>query len=179
MGTRCRIFLLFTAAISLATVSANGQDAPSLGDLARQQRQQKEQSKASPGKDSKSSKVITNEEIPEHTEAASLHKIRAQENAIPASSSGPKISAEQWKSQIFAQKNQVATLQNQIDELNESVRFAPANCAANCVGWNERQREKQQRAERMQAQLEDQKKRLDDMQESARKQGYGSSVYDP
>jgi hypothetical protein len=47
------------------------------------------------------------------------------------------------------------------------------------VGWNERQREKQQRAERMQAQLEDQKKRLDDMQESARKQGYGSSVYDP
>ena len=31
----------------------------------------------------------------------------------------------------------------------------------------------------MQAQLEEQKKRLDEMQESARKQGYGSSVYDP
>jgi hypothetical protein len=31
----------------------------------------------------------------------------------------------------------------------------------------------------MQAQLEDMKKRLDETQEAARKQGYGSSVYDP
>jgi hypothetical protein len=179
MGTKCRIFLLFTAAIALAAAAANSQDATSLGDLARQQRQQKEQSKTAPGKDPKSPKVITNEEIPEHAEAGSLHKVSAQEGATAASYSGPKISAEQWRSQIVAQKNQVVSLQNQIDELNESVRFAPANCAANCVGWNERQREKQQRAERMQIQLEDQKKRLDDMQESARKQGYGSSVYDP
>jgi hypothetical protein len=180
MGVRYRICLLFTAAISLIAVNANGQDAPSLGDLARQQRQQKEQSKAVPGKDPKSSKVITNEEIPEHAQTGSLRKVTAQENATAAvSSSGPKVSAEQWKSQIFAQKNQVTTLQNQIDELNESIRFAPANCVANCVGWNERQREKQQHVERMQAQLEDQKRRLEDMQESARKQGYGSSVYDP
>ncbi|MGA2021945.1 MAG: hypothetical protein ABSH02_15235 [Candidatus Sulfotelmatobacter sp.] len=175
MGKTCRILLLFTTAISLAAVNANSQDAPSLGDLARQQRQQK----AAPGKDAKPPKVITNEEIPEHTEAASLHRTGTQENAIQGSSNGPKISAEQWRSQIVAQKNQVSSLQNQIDELNESIRFAPANCVANCVGWNERQREKQQHAERMQAQLEEQKKRLDDMQESARKQGYGSSVYDP
>jgi predicted ribosome quality control (RQC) complex YloA/Tae2 family protein len=47
------------------------------------------------------------------------------------------------------------------------------------VGWNERQREKQQRVERMQAQLQEQKRRLEEMQDSARKQGYGSSVYDP
>ena len=31
----------------------------------------------------------------------------------------------------------------------------------------------------MKMQLEDQQKRLDDMQEACRKQGYGSSVYDP
>ena len=31
----------------------------------------------------------------------------------------------------------------------------------------------------MQTQMEEQKKRLDEMQESARRQGYGSSVYDP
>jgi len=181
MGIRFRTCLLFTATILLIAVRANSQQALSLGDLARQQRQQKDQSKTAPGKDAKSSKVITNEEIPEHAEAGSLHKVSAsaQETGTTASSIGPKISAEQWKSQIVAQKNQVNSLQNQIDELNESIRFAPANCVANCVGWNERQREKQQRAERMQAQLEDQKKRLDDMQESARKQGYGSSVYDP
>ena len=179
MGIRCRICLLFTATIVLIAVSANSQEALSLGDVARQQRQQKGQSKTTPAKDAKSSKVITNEEIPEHAEAGSLHKVSAQETGMPASSTGPKISAEQWRSQIVTQKNQVVSLQNQIDELNESIRFAPPNCVANCVGWNERQREKQQRAERMQAQLEDQKKRLDDMQESARKQGYGSSVYDP
>jgi hypothetical protein len=179
MGIRCRICLLFTATILLIAMNANSQEALTLGDLARQQRQQKEQSKTAPAKDAKSSKVITNEEIPEHAEAGSLHKVSAQENTTAAASNGPKISAEQWKAQIVAQKTQVVSLQNQIDELNESIRFAPPNCVANCVGWNERQREKQQRAERMQAQLEDQKKRLDDMQESARKQGYGSSVYDP
>jgi hypothetical protein len=31
----------------------------------------------------------------------------------------------------------------------------------------------------MKAQLEDQQKRLEDMQEAARQQGYGSAVYDP
>jgi hypothetical protein len=179
MGIRWGNCLLFIAAISLIAVSAHSQEAASLGDLARQQRQQKDQSKTTPGKDAKSSKVITNEEIPERPQARSLHKVSAQETATAASSSGPKVSAEQWKSQIFAQKNQVTTLQNQIDEINESIRFAPANCTANCVGWSERQREKQQHVERMQIQLEDQKRRLEDMQESARKQGYSSSVYDP
>jgi len=180
MGTKRRMFLLFTAAISLISAGANGQDAPSLGDLARQQRQQKEQSKTAPGKEAKSSKVITNEQIPEHPEVSTATTANAGERtAQPATSSGPKQPAEHWKSQILAQKNQIASLQGQVDELNESIRFAPANCVANCVGWNERQREKQQQVERMRAQLEDQKRRLDDMQDSARKQGYGSSVYDP
>jgi len=176
MGIKRRIVLLGTASALLAAVFANGQEAASLGDLARQQRLQKT---APAAKDAKTPKVITNEEIPERTDTGSLHKVSAQENSTVAAYSGPKIPAEQWRSQIVAQKNQVTSLQNQIDELNESIRFAPANCAANCVGWNERQREKQQHAERMQAQLEEQKKRLDDMQESARKQGYGSSIYDP
>jgi len=164
--------------VSLAAGTAYSQDAPSLGDLARQQRQQK----AAPGKDAKAPKVITNEEIPEHPEIASSPAASGGERtSMPASasSSGPKQPAEHWKLQILAQKNQVASLQGQIEELSESIRFAPANCVANCVGWNERQREKQERVERMQAQLEEQKKRLDDLQESARKQGYGSSVYDP
>ncbi len=174
MGTRCRIFLLFTAAISLVSGSAYGQDSPSLGDLARQQRQQK----TAPGKDAKTPKVITNEEIPERPQMASSSGTGGRASML-ASSNEPKQPPEHWKSQIIAQKNQVASLQREIDELNESIRFAPANCVANCVGWNERQREKQQRVERMQAQLEDQKRRLDDMQESARKQGYGSAVYDP
>jgi predicted RNase H-like nuclease (RuvC/YqgF family) len=177
MGTRRRLFL-FVAAVSLIAGTAYGQDSPSLGDLARQQRQQK----ASTGKDAKAPKVITNEEIPEHSGMASSSAARSGERTsdpASASSSEPKQPAERWKSQIVAQKNEVASLERQIDEISESIRFAPANCVANCVGWNERQREKQERVERMQAQLEEQKRRLDDLQESARKQGYGSSVYDP
>jgi hypothetical protein len=180
MGTKCGMFLLFIAAASLSSVGAQGQDAPSLGDLARQQRQQKDQSKAAPGKNAKPSKVITNEEIPEHTEKSSAAGSKVGgPRSVSDFSNAPKLPAEQWKSQILTQKNQLASLQRQVDDLNESIRFAPANCVENCVGWNERQREKQQQVERMQGQLEEQKRRLDDMQDSARKQGYGSSVYDP
>jgi predicted RNase H-like nuclease (RuvC/YqgF family) len=177
MGTRRRLFLFATAVVLIAGTTYS-QDSPSLADLARQQRQQK----ASTGKDAKVPKVITNEEIPEHSGKASSSAARDGERTSDpdsASSSEPKQPAEHWKSQIVAQKNEVASLERQIDEISESIRFAPANCVANCVGWNERQREKQERVERMQAQLEEQKQRLDDLQESARKQGYGSSVYDP
>jgi hypothetical protein len=180
MSTRYELILVLAAAVSLIAGTASGQDSPSLGDLARQQRQQKEQAKSAPGKDAKASKVITNEEIPERTGPATpAAGGQASQNSMPVPSNGAKQAAEQVKSQILTQKSKIATLQGQVDELNESVRFAPANCVENCVGWNERQREKQQRAERMQAQLEEEKRRLEDMQDSARKQGYGSSIYDP
>jgi hypothetical protein len=183
MSTRRRLtFVLLPAAIvCLFAGSMCGQDEPSLGDLARQQRQQKEQSKTAPGKDAKTPKVITNEEIPEQTQRPTASATRGQQkaDATPASSAEPKLPAEHWRSQILTQKNQIEALQREVDELNESIRFAPANCAEGCVGWNERQREKQQRVERMQQQLEEQKQRLDDMQSAARRQGYGSSVYDP
>jgi hypothetical protein len=178
LSARCKFIFVLAAAVSVLAGTVYAQDNPqSLGDLARQQRQ-KEQSAA------KTIKVITNEEIPEHAAspaAAAAHAAVGEQNqtSLPASQNGPKQPAEHVKAQILAQKNQIASLQRQVDELNESIRYAPPNCVANCVGWNERQREKQQRVERMQAQLEDQKRHLEDMQDSARKQGFGSSVYDP
>jgi len=168
------------AAACLLAAAAYAQDSPSLGDLARQQRQQKEKSKTAQGKDVKPSKVITNEEIHAHTGAASAPAAAGEEHSTSATSSSEvKQTAEYWTSQIQAQKSQIASLQKQVDELNESIRFAPGNCVANCVQWNEHQKEKQQEVEGMRAQLEDQKKRLEEMQDSAKKQGYGSSVYDP
>lgn len=186
MGMVCKLTLFLAVVISPFARTVRGQDAPSLGDLARQQRQQKEQSKAAPGKDAKASKtkVITNEEMPSHPGATSAEAGAGEGRTSAApldqvSASEAQQSAQQWKSQIQAQKSQVDSLQRQIDELNDSIRFAPANCVANCVQWNARQREKQQQAERMQAQLEEEKKRLDDMEESARRRGFGSSVYEP
>jgi chromosome segregation ATPase len=166
--------------VSLAGGIAYAQDAPSLGDLARQQRQQKEKSKTASSKDASSPKVITNEQISGHASVALIPVAASGEKtAPPASSDSAKKSAEDWKSQIQDQKSQVAVLESQVAALSESIRFAPGNCVANCVEWNEHQKEKQQQVERMQAQLEDQKKQLEEMQDSARKQGYGSAVYDP
>jgi hypothetical protein len=178
MGTRWKIIFAVAAGVPLLAAPAISQDSPSLGDIARQQRKQ---SKAAPGKDAKPSRVITNEEIPERDASDAAHNSTGVQdrNASAVSADRAKQPAEYWKSQIQAEKGQIASLQKQIAQLNESIRFAPANCVGRCVEWNERQREKQQQAERMQTQLDAQKKHLEEMQESARKQGYGSSVYDP
>ena len=90
-----------------------------------------------------------------------------------------KIPAEQWQSQIQNQKNAIASLQREIASLSESIHYAGGNCVANCVQWNERQKEKQDQIESMKAQLEQQQRRLEDLQDAAREQGFGSSVYDP
>ncbi|HWY19715.1 MAG TPA: hypothetical protein VNX26_00760 [Candidatus Acidoferrum sp.] len=177
MAVRRKFIFVLGAVTALFAGAAVAQESPSLGDLARQQRQQ---SKPPKGKDAKASKVITNEEIPEHGMSAPAPTGQEYGSSMPASSSGAKEPAEHWKSQIQAQKSQIASVQKQIDQVNESIRFAPANCVGRrCVEWNERQREKQQQVERMQAQLDEQKKRMEEMQEAARKQGYGNSVYDP
>jgi hypothetical protein len=156
----------------------NAQDTQSLGDIARQQRQQKKESKTAQGKDAKASKVVTNEEVPEPA-GAPPEAVGDREASTAAPTDKTKQTTEDVKSQIQAQKGEIASLQKQIDAIHESIRFAPANCVEGCEQWNEHQKQKQQQAERMQAQLEEQKKRLDEMQESARKQGLGSSVYDP
>jgi hypothetical protein len=186
MQPMSRMLLLFFS-VSLLAVVSNGQDSPSLGDAARQARQQKQQQqkdpqpKAAPG--SKTAKVITNDEIPAHIVPVANHSGSGDESQAHAesqpSSGGPKIPAEQWKAQILSLKNAIASLQSDIARLNDSIHFAPANCVANCVQWNERQQQKQQQVEVMKSQLEDQQKKLEDMQDSARQQGYGSSVYDP
>lgn len=168
---RLMIGIFLVCGVSLA------QDSPSLGDLARQQRQQKEQAKTTSGK---TPKIITNELLPRHAAETVTSEMTSPKDAeIAVASTATKQTAESWKAQILAEKNQIASLQGQVEELNESIRFAPGNCVANCVSWNERQRDKQQQVERMQSQLADQKKHLEELQESARKQGYGSAVYEP
>lgn len=157
------------------------QDSPSLGDVARRERQQKQETEAARGKNAKPPKVITNEQLPGHAPSTATPVASSAPHGLstPASSDGPKQSAEQWRSQIQAQKGQVESLQKEINELNASIQFAPGNCVEGCVQWNQHQLEKQQQVQRMQGQLEEEKRRLEQMQDAARKQGYGSSVYDP
>jgi len=145
----------------------------SLGDIAREERQKQAVKKADAAP-----KMITNEDIAEHPDAGESAATNPQPGeSTPASPD--KKPAEQWKQEIETQKQSVAHLQADIEHLNSSIHFAPGNCVRNCVQYNEHQVQKQDEVQRMQAELEEQKKKLEDMQEAARKQGYGNSVYEP
>jgi len=148
--------------------------AQSLGDIAREQRQKQQEKKAQDAP-----KVITNEDLPEHSESDGAATSHQENRDTTASEPMGSKSAEQWKSEIEAQKKSVENLQSQMERLNSSVHFAPGNCVRNCVQWNERQVQKQDEVQRMQSDLEQQKKKLEDMQEAARKKGYGNAVYEP
>lgn len=197
-------FLLFAAGSLLWAMGAYAQDdSPSLGDLARQVRQQKQQKDpqtkdaAKPAPTGSPAQkpaakpnaaqlphVITNENIGSHAvvNSAPVQQAEAKEDSEenqPDTPAERNEAADKWKQDIQSQKQAIASLQQQIDEISSSIQYAGANCVANCVEWNEHQKQKQDQVESMKAQLADQQKRLEDMQESARKQGFGSTVYDP
>lgn len=199
-----KTFLLLAAGSLLWATGAYAQDdSPSLGDLARQVRQQKQQkdpqakdaAKPAPTGTSAAKSaakpdtaqpahVITNENIGSHAvvNPAPVQQSEAKGDSAdnqPDTPSERNEAAEKWKQEIQSQKDAIASLQQQIDELSSSIQYAGPNCVANCVEWNERQKQKQDQVDSMKAQLADQQKRLEDMQDSARKQGFGSTVYDP
>jgi len=174
------VLLLSLLGPLVATSSCQSTASQSLGDLARRQRQ-KQQSKPASQK-----KVITNEEIPEHPEEASPEEGTssgvdgARDSSAAAADAGNVMkTGEQWKASIQQQKAAVANLKSQIDKLQDSIHFVEANRYRNGVEYNKVQAEKQKEVQRLQGQLSELQKNLEIMQESARKAGFGSSVWDP
>jgi predicted RNase H-like nuclease (RuvC/YqgF family) len=164
-------FVAMIAIVLSATVSGYGQ---SLGDVARTQRQKQSSDQNA------SHKVITNEDLPENADEATSTSVSDQHGFAPeVPASNDEHAAKEWKARIQAQKSTVASLQSQINRVNSSIHFVEATRYNNGVQHNQRQAQKQDDVERMQQQLEEQKKQLEDMQESARKAGLGSSVYEP
>jgi len=160
---------------------AQAQDSPSLGDAARLARQQKQlkDAKIKSAPETKPVKVITNEQMPEHPDLTPKNSGTGNSGSTTPSFYDGKLTAEQWKSQIQRQQELVRSQEAEVKKLNDSIQFAPGNCAYNCAQWNEAQKDKQNRVERMQTALDEYKKQLEQMQENAREQGYGSSVYEP
>jgi hypothetical protein len=163
--------ILITGAMLLAPALAQ-----SLGDVARQQRQ-KQQSKDTPA----AAKVITNEDIPESADDASDtsgQPTNRGRDPFRASSSVVR-SGEQFKAAILAQKHAIASLQSQVDKLNASIHFVEANLYRSGAQYNQRQQQKQEDVLRLQQQLDAGRQKLEQMQEAARKAGFGNAVYDP
>ncbi|HLH07956.1 MAG TPA: hypothetical protein VKW78_12025 [Terriglobales bacterium] len=156
----------------------------SLGDFAREQR-------AKQGSATATKKVITDDDIPKQdtistggqnspnpqTNAGSL--LEKKDKPAQADSAADKLkSAEQCKAAIQQQKQTVDSMQKELDELKGSIHYVEANAYYNGVQYNEAQAQKQKEAEHLEKQLTEEKAKLQDMQEQARKAGFGSSVYE-
>lgn len=174
---------LIAVAIAVFALSTDslGQSSgtPSLGDLARKQRE-KQQSK-NPA--AKPKKVVTDEDMPARA-ADSADEARPQggphdEASIQRSAGDVLQNGDQMKAAIAQRKAAIADLKAHIDKLNDSIHFVEANAYRNGVEYNKVQAQKQQEVQRLQGQLNEQQKDLEKMQETARKAGYGSAVWDP
>lgn len=189
--------LLCGASVLFVAVALQAQDSQSLGEIARKVRLQKQQKEAqskqaakepsmvdvqfspSDSTATKSAAVISNENLPEQTALAGAGKSSSEASKKQESDSNSGDRADQIKSAILSQKNAIASLKEEIDSVSGSIHYAGGNCVANCAQWNEHQKEKQDEVDRMKTQLEEQQKHLEDMQDAARKEGFGSSVYEP
>jgi hypothetical protein len=187
-----RMFLKIVAIALLMSPAAYGQ---SLGDIARENREKKnnEDPSAAPPR------VITNKDLPKdpdadqeppatHSGASAAPSSEAPDHRSADRRSADRRSAEQrlaeqraaehWKAQILAQKNKMATLQARIDQLQASIQSA--NGTVQSEGpYNRYQARQLQRVAQLQVQLDEQQRKLDQMQEAARHAGMHTAVYDP
>jgi hypothetical protein len=180
-------FKIFLIAV-LVALPAYGQ---SLGDIARENQEKKaaDDSSATPPKVI-TNKVITNKDLPKDSNAslgpspALPVQTRSQtSDARPQlltadQRQGEQHGTDQWKRQILAQKNKVATMQARIDLLNASIKNAYGSVQYDAP-YNRYQSRQLERAALMQQQLDEQKARLTQMQEAARHAGMHTVVYDP
>ena len=167
----------FVLVIAIALPFVPAARAQSLGDVAREKRQ-KQQSK-----DTAKRKVITEDDLPKHSEKASEAPPKSESE--PESPEPPRLEAgdaayaEHMKAAIRAQKDVIAGLKDSIAKEEASIHFVEANHYVNGVQYNEAQKRKVEDVDRMKQQLAEQQSRLEEMQEAARKAGFGNSVYDP
>jgi hypothetical protein len=149
--------------------------AQSLPEVARQQRQKQETASGPARK-----RVITNDDIPSTSDdAEDSDDVGTQKPPDSLAHSKPGKSAKQWKKEILAQENVVGSLQREVARLSASVHFVEVNRYSNGVQYNQYQARKQEEVVRLQKQLDSERDKLSDMQEAARKAGFGNSVYEP
>jgi hypothetical protein len=175
-----RVFLRIFAIALLMNSAAYGQ---SLGDIARENREKQNARNASAAQPN----VITNANLPKDPDAnqepaEAQSGTNASPNVVDNRPARQRLAeqraADQWKRQILAQEDKMANLQARIDQLNASIRSAGGSVQYEAP-YNRYQARQLRRVAQIQLQLDEQKMKLDQMQEAARRAGMHTAVYDP
>jgi hypothetical protein len=166
----------------LLNIAAYGQ---SLGDIARENREKQAAEEASGAKP----RMITNKDLPPDPPGTPAHH-DPEPPASPMANNRPpdyrsvepraaeQRAGEQWKRQIEEQRNRVANLQARMDRINAAMRAVGGTVQYDQPHSRYEARQMERVAE-MQQLLDEQKRKLDAMQEAARRAGMHTSVYDP
>lgn len=153
--------------------------AQSLGDVARQNQQNKQ--------DQPAATVITNDDLPSdgladegaqprrHYRDDSERDARAELQKAAKNDSN----AQGWRTRILNQKSQIASLQAQIQNVKASLRVPLDSSGYYAAQANQRTQAKVQEIDDLQQKLQIENQKLQDLQESARKAGFGSAIYEP
>src|SRR5689334_8985552 len=115
MTQTTKIIVVVLAAGLTCACLAQDQESPSLGEVARQTRQRtppnKDNEKSNPAR--KSRKVVTDEDLPEHSSTSATPANEDATGTIQsAASDSGKLPPEQWTALITAQKSLVSRLQS-------------------------------------------------------------------
>jgi predicted RNase H-like nuclease (RuvC/YqgF family) len=183
-------------AIAVALVLPTGGFAygQSLGDIARENREKKAESASAA-----QARVITNKDLPKDAASSDQAAPAAQPASDPPANENPEKNAvekraeqrfaqqrlaeqragEQWKRRILAQKDRIARLQERIDHLKANGQFANVSTYPHSGAYNRAQPRQVERIMQLQQQLDEQKRKLEQMQEAARHAGMHTAVYDP
>src|SRR5689334_8293330 len=174
-ATLFAIFVPFVLAQSLC--------AQSLGDIARQQREKNKQQTTT------TNKVLTNEDISPSGESADntssdsqkkkSSKQKISKTAEP-SEKDDALSADELKASIQEKKEAIAEIQDRITKLQSTINYVQnnRNIYTNAPEYNDAQKRKEQEVSRLKGILQAQQDELKELQDKARKAGYGSAVYD-
>jgi predicted RNase H-like nuclease (RuvC/YqgF family) len=150
--------------------------AQSVADIARENRETKAAQDASGVK----SKVITNQDLGEGPEGKpELREQPRSRAAVRTTDFSPSDRAndqrgEQWRKQIKEQETKIANLQARLDQIDAALRSN-----RNAQGaYNRYQTAQQDKAAQLQLELDEQHKKLEEMEDAARHAGTPSSVFD-
>jgi hypothetical protein len=175
------------AATSAGEQSAYGlSSSQSLADVARANQEKK----AAEGSTAPS-RTITNADLPKDPEGYTGPPTDEKQRPMQNSGNTAKEAAQQraaerasaqWRQQITAQTNKIAMLEMRIERLKAQIGVADPNAAddySSGTSYNGAQATQIRILKEMEANLSQQRQRLEEMQDAARRAGMHTTVYDP